>query len=74
MIIPMQALAEETLIAILEEFITREGTDYGFVELELEQKVASLRRQVAAETVLIVFDEQSESLTLVERQNYQPEA
>ena len=35
MIIPATQLQTDTLTAILEEFITREGTDYGELELNL---------------------------------------
>jgi uncharacterized protein len=35
MVIPVSQLQEETLNNILEEFITREGTDYGDYEISL---------------------------------------
>jgi len=37
--IPFEELAVETLTAIIEEFISREGTDYGVHEISLEKKV-----------------------------------
>jgi uncharacterized protein len=40
--IPVSQLQEETLNNILEEFITREGTDYGDYEISLQQKVNRL--------------------------------
>ncbi|MDO3380588.1 YheU family protein [Gilvimarinus algae] len=65
MIIPHQQLAADTLTALLEEYITREGTDYGETELSLETKVAQLRRQLARGEVVIVFDPAMESTSLV---------
>ena len=42
MIIPWQELEPETLRSIAESVVLREGTDYGFEELSLEQKVQRL--------------------------------
>lgn len=70
MIIPPNQLNPDTLQSVLEEFISREGTDYGEHELSLEEKVARLRPQVMHGEVLIVFDEFLETLTLMRREDY----
>ena len=67
MIIPPEQLSQDALQGVLEEFIGREGTDYGEQELSLEEKVALLRPQVARGEVVIVYDEFLESLTLTRR-------
>ncbi len=67
MIIPPEQLSQEALQGVLEEFIGREGTDYGEQELSLEEKVALLRPQVTRGEVVIVYDEFLESLTLARR-------
>lgn len=72
MIIPPTSMPEETLLAVLQEFINREGTDYGADELSLEEKVARLRPQVFSGKVLIVFDDTTQSVHLVPREHYQP--
>ncbi len=64
MIIPPESLAPETLTSLLQDYITREGTDYGEFELTLEEKLAILRPQVMNATVLIVYDASSGSFTL----------
>ncbi|HEY7884730.1 MAG TPA: YheU family protein, partial [Cellvibrionaceae bacterium] len=46
MIIPHQQLEADTLKALLEEFITREGTDYGASVIPLATKVEQLQRQL----------------------------
>ena len=69
MIIPPERLDQATLNAILEEYITREGTDYGEVELSLEEKLAGLRPQILSGEVKIVLDETSESISLVPSQD-----
>ena len=44
--IPYAQLSKEVLEAVIEEFITREGTDYGEVELSLADKVDQVREQL----------------------------
>lgn len=65
MIIPPEQLTEEVLRSIVESFITREGTDYGDTELSLSEKTEQLLPQVIAGEVLILFDEDSESVNLI---------
>ncbi len=65
MIIPHQQLAADTLRALVEEFITREGTDYGDVEFALVNKVAQVMAQLEAGQVVIVFDPAQESVSLL---------
>jgi uncharacterized protein YheU (UPF0270 family) len=63
--IPWQQLSPETVTAILEEFATREGTDYGHEQYTLAQKVAMLRRQLERGDVAISFDSQTETCSLI---------
>jgi uncharacterized protein len=58
-------LSAAALRALVEEFVTRDGTDYGAVERDLEAKVADVMRQLARGEVRIVFDPDSETTTLV---------
>ena len=44
--IPTSELAPETLRAVIESFIMREGTDYGEAEFSLANKVDQVRRQL----------------------------
>lgn len=71
MIIPPEALSIEALDNLMQEFITRDGTDYGDIELTVEQKLASLKPQILAREVLIIYDEASESVNLVAKHDYQ---
>jgi uncharacterized protein YheU (UPF0270 family) len=63
--VPVDALAPDVLRALIEEFVTRDGTDYGAQEVALEQKVENLRRQLARGEARIVFDPESESVNIV---------
>ncbi len=70
MIIPIDRLDADVLNALIEEFITREGTDYGDQEVELSDKVKQLHRQLVAGETVIVFDAATESTTLMTQQQY----
>jgi uncharacterized protein YheU (UPF0270 family) len=58
-------LAPDTLRAVIESFVLREGTDYGLVETLLETKVAQVLAQVRRGDAQIVFDPATESVTIV---------
>lgn len=62
--IPPHALETATLRALLEEFVTRDGTDYGAVERSLDEKVADVRRQLERGEVRILFDPGTQSVTV----------
>ena len=68
--IPFQELAVETLTAIIEEFISREGTDYGSYEVSLENKIDQVRGQLKKGDVLITFDPASENCNLLTRNQF----
>ena len=70
MIIPIAEIAPETLHAILQEFVTREGTDYGLQELSLQQKMEVLMQKVKSGAVVVVYDETSESVNLMDVKAY----
>lgn len=65
MIIPHQELAEETLLNLIQAFITREGTDYGEREYSLVQKTQQVREQLDAGKAVILYDTESEDFTIV---------
>lgn len=68
MIIPFERLAPETLEALIESFVCREGTDYGSREVSFKAKVEELKSQILANEVLIVFDDKTDSINLLTRQ------
>ncbi len=66
--IPYQELSADALHGIIEEYVTREGTDYGHQEYSLADKVAAVQRQLQRGEVIILFDTTLDSCTLVPRQ------
>ena len=63
--VPYQALSRDTLIGIVDEFVTREGTDYGHRDHDLESKRASVLRQLENGEAEITFDPRSQSANIV---------
>ncbi len=60
-------LSESALLGLIEEFVSREGTDYGLKEKSFEAKVLDVRRQLESGEVLIVFDLLEESANIVRK-------
>ncbi|MDT8383092.1 MAG: YheU family protein [Gammaproteobacteria bacterium] len=63
--IPHQQLSPDTLYSLVEEFVTRGGTDYGEHETSLQQKVQQVIGQLAKEDAFIVFDAATETCTIL---------
>ena len=69
--VPVARLDLETLGALLEDFASRDGTDYGERETPLDERVAQLRRQLDAGDVMLLFHGATESWDLVPREDAQ---
>jgi uncharacterized protein YheU (UPF0270 family) len=65
MLIPHNQLAPDTLQALIEEFINREGTDYGEHEIPIKTKVSQIMRQLDEGSIVISYDAHSETCTLL---------
>lgn len=65
--IPIDTLTQDTLDAVLEEFASRDGTDYGEVEVSLAEKVSRLRSSLRRGDIVLVYDEDTESTHIVTR-------
>jgi uncharacterized protein YheU (UPF0270 family) len=62
--VPYGELPADLLNAVIESFVLREGTDYGEKELSLEDKVARVIRQLKKGDAKIIFDPETESVTI----------
>ena len=69
MIIPVEKLSTDAVHGLIEEFITREGTDYGEVEFSLTDKVEQVKAQLANGEVVVVFDAVLESVSIKTRRD-----
>ena len=65
MIIPWDKLSEPALEAIIDEFVLREGTEYGLSEFSLDQKKSDVKRQLERAEVQITFDLNTKTCSIV---------
>lgn len=63
--VPVEALSAEALAGVIENFILREGTDYGAQEMIHESKVKRVQAQLTSGDVKIVFDPNNETVSLL---------
>jgi hypothetical protein len=58
-------LSPAALRGLVEEYVSREGTDYGHADWTLEEKVTQVFRQLERGEARIVFDLELESASIV---------
>ena len=68
--VPRDKLSDEIIDALIEEFVLREGTDYGAQEISLDKKKEQVRKQLDREDIRIVFDFATATPTLVTMQEF----
>jgi len=66
--VPYASLQPATLRALVEEFITRAGTDYGVHEKTLDEKIADVMRLLRRGEARIVFDARTTTANIVVQQ------
>jgi uncharacterized protein YheU (UPF0270 family) len=69
-VVPYERLGASTLRAVVEEFVLREGTDYGDQTISLDTKVTQVERQLQRGEVVITYDESLETCTLMRERDY----
>jgi len=63
--IPHGELSPETLRRVAEEFVTRDGTDYGAIEKTLEEKVERLLTLLREGRAKLYFEAHSQTVHIV---------
>lgn len=66
MLIPHHLLEPETLTRLIEDFVTRDGTDNGD-ETPLDTRVARVRKALDKKQAVILFDPDSQQCQLMLR-------
>ncbi|QZX85435.1 YheU family protein [Metapseudomonas otitidis] len=66
MLIPYHLLEPETLTRLIEDFVTRDGTDNGD-ETPLDTRVARVRKALEKKQAVILFDPDSQQCQLMLR-------
>ncbi len=69
LVIPYKELSPEALRGVLEEYVSREGTDYGHATFSLAQKVAAVHRMLETGQAVIVFDPDTQSCNITTSQD-----
>ena len=67
MIIPIEQLEPQTLQAIVESFVLREGTDYGEHEFSLKQKAAQVLNSLKSGEAILIYSELHETVDIKKR-------
>ena len=67
-IVPWKDLPPETLHNLIEEFVTRDGTDYGDTETPTATKVEQVRGQLKKNQAFVVFDEVTETVSVLSKE------
>lgn len=65
--IPYTQLSQDALNGVIDDFINREGTDYGMQEYSLEQKSQQVMKQLVAGTAVIVFDHDTQTVSILHK-------
>jgi uncharacterized protein YheU (UPF0270 family) len=65
--VPYSALSADALRAVVEEFVSRDGTDYGISERSLDEKVRDVLRQLERGEAAIMFDPETRTTHIVVR-------
>lgn len=60
-----QSLSESALTGLIQEFVTREGTEYGVHEVPVDTKVEQVLEQLRSGKVEIVFDEETQTTSIL---------
>jgi uncharacterized protein YheU (UPF0270 family) len=64
-IIPVKKLSADALKGVVEEFVTRSGTDYGAVESSLETKFKQVKHRLENGSAVLVYDDETETTNII---------
>jgi uncharacterized protein len=62
--IPVHKLSPEALQGVIEEFISRAGTDYGEVEASQETKFRQVKDKLQNGSAVLIFDDETETTNI----------
>lgn len=63
--VPMHKLSEEALMGLVEEYCSREGTDYGVIEYSLDQKVADVMKEIKRGAAKIFYSSEDQTVNIL---------
>jgi uncharacterized protein len=65
--IPVNKLSPEALRGVIEEFISRDGTDYGEIEVSMETKFRQVKYKLESGLAILIFDDEAETTNIFSR-------
>jgi SNF2 family DNA or RNA helicase/uncharacterized protein YheU (UPF0270 family) len=63
-IIPVNKLSTKALKGVIEEFISRSGTDYGAIEASLETNFQQVKNKLKNGSAVLIFDDETETTNI----------
>jgi len=63
-IIPVDRLSPEATQGVIEEFISRDGTDYGEKEVSYEAKFGQVKHKLESGSAVLIFDDEAETINI----------
>lgn len=63
--IPYTALSSSALRGIIEDYVLREGTEYGHEDTSLDKKIEQVLKQLEDGRAVITYDEKSDTCSIV---------
>lgn len=64
-------ISEHALKCIIENFILREGTDYGREEVAYEKKADQIRKQLDRGDIKMIFDQSTETVSFITKRDFE---
>ncbi len=69
MLIPHDQLSPDALRRLIEDFVTRNGTDYGDIEIALKTKIEQVMRQLKSGEVVIAYNQDEEYCNIITKED-----
>ena len=66
-VIPVNRLSQKALQGVIEEFISRDGTDYGEIEVSMETKFRQVKCKLESGLAILIFDDEAETTNIFSR-------
>lgn len=67
LVVPIDALSSDALEGLIEEYVSRDGTDYGEMETPMYQRIAQIKRALRDNTAVVLFDSDSQTTHIAPR-------
>ena len=62
--IAVNRISAEALKGVIEEFISRSGTDYGEIEAPMETKFRQVKSKLEEGSAVLIFDDETETTNI----------